>query len=524
MAEIQAGDSTQQPLPPRRTFTCVCGFDVEISDADPPAACPRCGRPILPGSLTVAALSIGATVIGDLRDEDAESLPVHPGDHLDHFRVLELLGAGGMGAVFRGRDESLQRFVAIKVIRGGHASPVLRERIIQEARAQARVAHHHVVHIYYVGIHHECPFFAMELVQGQTLAELIRRRRLPFADIVRYGLQTADALRHSARLGVIHGDVKPSNILLDESGSPKLSDFGLAGLSNETAEQRSSTGPAGTLNYMAPEVAGGRAPDARSDMYSLGVMLYELTFGELPHAASSESLQENLKQRQAGIVRFPDVMPEDRPEEWNGFLRRALHRDPARRFANWDQLLRELRQWRCTNAPTAGRISRLLAWLLDMTFIMIGAAITGIVHVLPAVVRGQSAESGGGPLVFLVPLLLTMLHLRWGTSVGKRLLHLRITDAFGLRPSRRKILLKSFGTYLPVWIGAVNEMLDFAYSLASQPEALSLTILKGILAAAAVIWLLANGVWLLFSRTRQTLMDRLLGLRVTLAITPDESS
>jgi Protein kinase domain/RDD family len=501
-------------------YTCVCGADVNVDVSSSETTCPDCSRKILSAGFTAASMSIGATVIGNVGEPLSDTLPVQPGDVLDHFSVTELLGAGGMGAVFRARDESLQRFVAIKVIRGDHENAARRERIIQEARAQARVGHNHVVHIYYVGIHHQCPFFAMELVNGQTLAQRIRETRLPFFDIVRFGLETADALRHSAKLGVIHGDVKPANILLDEDQSVKLSDFGLAGLSSETEDERSSTGPAGTLNYMAPEVAGGQAPDVRSDMYSLGVMLYELSYGELPHSASSDSLQDSLKQRQFAEVRLPSVIPDDRPEEWGGFLKHLLHRDPKRRFATWEDLHAALSKWRCTPAPIAGRISRGVAWMLDMGCVVLGAALTGIIELLPSVTLGLGGNSNGGPLLWLVPMFLTWLHLKLGTSPGKKLLHLQITDMFGLRPSRRRLLLKAFSTYLPIWVASIGELVEFLWPVGSSGAPIPPTMdwLKVGVAASAGLWIVANAIWLLFSKRRQTLTDYLLGLRVTLAV------
>ena len=501
----------------QRVYACVCGADVELGESDSAATCPRCQRSIMPAGLTSASMSIGATIIGDIGDPSTDTLPVQPGDHLDHFAVTDLLGVGGMGAVFRGRDESLQRFVAIKVIRGGKENAVRRERIIQEARAQARVSHNHVVHIYFVGMHHECPFFAMELVNGKTLAEYVRHRRLTFSEIVRIGLETADALGHSAMLGVIHGDVKPGNILLDDTLAVKLSDFGLAGISSDGDVEQSSTGPAGTLNYMAPEVAGGQLPDVRSDMYSLGVMLYELTFGELPHGPSSDSLEESLKQRQVADVRFPWTMPEDRPEGWADFLKRLLNRDRRQRFESWDEVQKELSHWQSSAAPPAGRIIRGVAWLMDMGCVGLGAAFTGLLDILPRIVRGLGGESGGGPLLCLVPVFLTWLHLRWGTSAGKKLLHLQITDKFGLRPSRRKLLCKSIGTYLPIWVAACNQLFEFLWAVGSSRAAIPSMIewfWVGVL-AASFAFMVVNGVWLLFSKKRHSLVDKLLRVQVT---------
>ena len=159
----------------------------------------------------------------------------------------------------------------------------------------------------------------------------------------------------------------------------------------------------------------------------------------------------------------------------------------------------------------------MLAWLLDMGCVLVGAAITGMMDVIPNILRGENASSNGGPLLFLAPLFLTWLHLRWGTSAGKKLLHLRITDAFGLLPSRRKLLLKAFSTYLLNWAAVFKSLFTFGLSAAAIPESQWLSITAAIPLILAIIWLGVNAFWLLFSSERRTLLDRLLALRVSVA-------
>src|SRR5205823_2027653 len=150
-------------------------------------------------------------------------------------------------------DESLQRYVALRVIRDGNRR--LDDRLIQEARAQARVNHPHVVHIYYVGHTGEYPFFAMELVKGPTLSQRLQQGPLRFADVVRVALQAVSALEQAIRFDIVHGDIKPGNILEADPQTIKISDFGLA---RRVAEGDEGSGISGTPEYMAPERVRGR--------------------------------------------------------------------------------------------------------------------------------------------------------------------------------------------------------------------------------------------------------------------------
>ncbi len=502
-------------------YQCVCGGEVPVLAGRERLVCPKCGRTIQSSVIPSSAMSFGATVIGGMTDDvDFESSIISAGDRLDHFTVLEPLGAGGMGAVFRAKDESLQRFVAIKVIRSrqSEADRVRRERLVEEARSQARVNHPNVVHIYYVGLHDECPFFAMELVPGQSLAKLVSERRLTFQEIVQIGLQTANALAHSASLGVIHGDVKPGNLLLSDCSLIKLSDFGLASRADDAGASSSQTGPAGTLNYMAPEVAAGQPANIQSDMYSLGVMLYELTFGELPHEASSESLEENLKARQLATVSFPKVWPKDRPEEFRGFLNRLLANDPNKRFRDYAELINELQLWQPTELINAGRVSRLVAYFLDLllTGVMFGLAIAASFAVRRIGGSWISEDSVHVPIMimFAAAVVWPMVHFKM--TVGKKLMQLRVVDDFGLPPKRIRAILFVLNSYLWLLIAPVTESTEMFARWAGYPQIHDGHWSFQLLNAALVLWVVLNGAWILFSRRRQSLLDRWLGLNVVL--------
>lgn len=509
--------TVNQPQPKTQRIQCVCGELFELPDTGTNTGnCPECSRPAFPTSQNSIVLQ--KTIIADVTagNEEFDAFPVGPDDHLDHFTILELIGAGGMGAVFRARDESLQRFVALKVIRGGDQVDDRRQRLIEEARAQARVSHPNIVHIYYVGMHNNCPFFAMELVDGDSIGEVTQGKRLDFSEIIEIAQQTTEALRHSAKLGVIHGDVKPANILLQNDGVIKLSDFGLAARIDANAASRKQTGPAGTLNYMAPEIAAGHPADERSDMYSLGVMLYELTFGELPGTNSSTSLQEQLKERQLANLKMPKVWPKDRPEGWRAFLEKILQNNRDDRFESFDELRRELANWKSDNALPAGRFQRACSYLADLSLAGVFAALTGLLGALPQMLSDRDSDNSGGPLLWLVLAATIWIHIRWKKSPGKKLMQLRIADTFGLNPAVWKLVLKSVGTYLFFWIAAVITLTDRLLGVLFGSGLSDTSVYETGLGLTAAILFVINAGWLIFSRKGQSAVDYFLDVKVVM--------
>lgn len=204
------------------------------------------------------------------------------GRRMAHYRVVAPLRAGGMGTVWRARDESLERPVALKVLtRELSREPTLVERFRREARSQARLSHGNVVPIYYIGESDGLMFFAMELIEGQSLADLIDRgQRLPWRRAVELMVGVGRALRHAHQRGLIHRDIKPGNLLLDETGHLKVADFGLA--LPMDADGRKLTGKGvflGTPWYCSPEQARAHDLDHRSDMYAMGACFYHMVMG-----------------------------------------------------------------------------------------------------------------------------------------------------------------------------------------------------------------------------------------------------
>jgi serine/threonine-protein kinase len=192
---------------------------------------------------------------------------------------VQLLGQGGMGAVYRGRDPELDRPVAIKVML--HATPDFVARFRREAQSIARLGHANIVQVYDFGVDgDDNPYFVMELIDGTPLDELVRARgRLPAVEVARLGKQAAAGLAAAHRAGIVHRDVKPSNLIVDGSGRLKLVDFGIARVSDASAQLTNAASWMGTPGYMAPEQAAGKSADARADVYALGMTLFELLAG-----------------------------------------------------------------------------------------------------------------------------------------------------------------------------------------------------------------------------------------------------
>src|SRR5690242_6845931 len=218
------------------------------------------------------------------------------GQVVAHYRILDKLGEGGMGIVYKARDSRLDRLVAVKVLRpDAVANPERQCRFVQEAKTASALNHPNIVHIYDIGD----AYIAMEYVAGRTLDQMTPRRGLPITQTLKYAVQIADALSRAHAAGIVHRDLKPSNIMVSEHGLVKVLDFGLAKLtepveSDELAPTRTLealTGEGtivGTPAYMSPEQAQGKKVDARSDIFSFGAVLYEMSTGSRAFRADSK--------------------------------------------------------------------------------------------------------------------------------------------------------------------------------------------------------------------------------------------
>lgn len=225
-------------------------------------------------------------------------MPLIDGSSFGGYDVVEPLGAGGMGEVWRARDTQLEREVALKVLpMAAETDDSARRRLLREARMASKLNHPNVCTIYEVGEAEGLSYIAMELVDGRSLADMLRDGPLPPEKVLRYGEQVAEALDHAHSRGVVHRDLKGANVVITKEGRAKVLDFGLAGrLTDDDLDQgvtlsmdsmELSGVVAGTLPYMAPEQLLGKPADARSDLWSLGVMLYEMTAGRRPFQGST---------------------------------------------------------------------------------------------------------------------------------------------------------------------------------------------------------------------------------------------
>jgi uncharacterized protein (TIGR03067 family) len=255
--------------------------------------------------------------------------PGHPG-RLDHYEILSVLGQGGMGIVLKAHDESLDRTVAIKVLAPQFAAnPSARKRFIREAKAVAAVVHEHVVAVH--AVDERVPYLVMQFVSGVSLQErLDRAGPLPLAEVLRIGMQIAAGLAAAHKQGIVHRDIKPSNILLENGVERvKISDFGLARAVDDASVTQSGV-IAGTPLYMSPEQARGEAVDPRSDLFSLGSVLYAMCTGHAPFRASGTMavLKRVIEDRPRPVR---DANP-DVPGWLEAIILTLLAKDPADRF------------------------------------------------------------------------------------------------------------------------------------------------------------------------------------------------
>ena len=269
-----------------------------------------------------------------------------PGSRFGPYELIDRLGQGGMGEVYRARDTRLGREVALKVLpENATASAEAKARFEREARAISRLNHPHICTLYDIGSERGTDYLVMELIPGDTLATRMRGDAVPEGEVVRLGAQIAEALDAAHKAGVIHRDLKPGNLIVTPGGNIKVVDFGLAkagadpGSPADTTQLETSPGVIlGTVAYMSPEHAHGSGIDARSDVFSLGIVLYQLATGKLPFTGST-TLETLLA---IAAAEWPCVENGVLPAGLERVLRRCLERDPAQRYSSMAELKADL--------------------------------------------------------------------------------------------------------------------------------------------------------------------------------------
>jgi tRNA A-37 threonylcarbamoyl transferase component Bud32 len=309
-------------------------------------------------------------------DPRTETAVLHPlvGKTLGQYRIEGVLGQGGMGIVYRAQDLKLQRAVAVKLLPPElTADPERRKRFLLEARAAARISHPAVAQVYDVDEQEGVTFIAMELVEGRTVRQLIQNRELDLLGAIDIAIQVAEGLARAHELGIVHRDIKPANVIVTRDGHAKILDFGLAkltapgestvttaggGVDLSTLTQTQIGSIKGTPAYMSPEQVKGGDLDARSDLFSLGAMLFEMATGEVP-------FQRPTPMETMHAVAFDDT-PSVRarcpnlPEELQRIVTRCLRKRPGDRYPDAGALARELRQLRRDTESGTRRLPSLL--------------------------------------------------------------------------------------------------------------------------------------------------------------------
>ncbi len=352
--EVFVAVCEHQPADQPRVLNELCGDDAHIKSEV---------QSLLSFHQNDTFLSASAMSDAGFADAADSQVSMPPGTKIGRCSITRLIGTGGMGMVYEARQDSPDRKVALKIMRAGGTSSAMVKRFAQEARALAILQHPGIAQVYDAGRELTAagpvPYLVMELVEGITLNTFINRHKLALPAKLKLILQICDAVAHAHLRGVIHRDIKPTNILVDETGRARILDFGIARLAESDARATISTSGGqvlGTLAYMSPEQAGGDPSkiDTRADVYSLGVVLYEVLTGKLPIDVTQVSIAEAVRR----IRELDSPPPSSHASECRGELDtiafKALSKDPARRYQSAQALAEDIRRY-LTGHPILAR-------------------------------------------------------------------------------------------------------------------------------------------------------------------------
>ena len=269
------------------------------------------------------------------------------------YQIVKEIGRGSMGVVYQARDPHIERLVAVKVLRQDRVtSEDFVRRFLKEARVIGRLSHSNIVAIYDVGEEDDMVYIAMELLDGVSLFDVIKGKKLNAIEIVTLGIQLAETLDYAHQKGVVHRDIKPSNIIVEENGQIKITDFGIAHVEDPNATLQTQAGEImGTPSYMSPEQVLSKPVDGRTDIFSLGVILYEMTAGRRPFGGDGKALMTVMNE----VVELTPQEPTGIPVGLSRAIMKALQKDPGKRFDTGKEFADALRVCLDDGGSTASR-------------------------------------------------------------------------------------------------------------------------------------------------------------------------
>jgi eukaryotic-like serine/threonine-protein kinase len=459
-------------------------------------------------------------------------MPLSIGDHLGPYKILAPIGSGGMGEVYRARDSRLHREVAIKVLPQSFATEASRERFQREARAASALNHPHICAVYDVGEAAGHPFLVMELLGGKTLREYIGKTALDIPAALALSIQVADALEAAHAKGIVHRDIKSANIFVSELGNAKVLDFGLAKQSGPadtqgtTATMLTAPGSAmGTIAYMSPEQARGEPVDARSDLWSFGVVLYEMVTASLPFDGPTSAIVFD-----ALLNKAPPPVRERNPKvpaELARIIGELLEKDRELRYPSATKLRHDLARLRAGLSPVGQRplvtrgIAATAAAVLLAAIVVVSAALAGAFFLRRSSPHTRPASKEWEQLTFFTdsavyPAL---------SPDGRMLAFIRGNDSF-FGPGQIDVKLLSGGEPVQLTNDSRNKLAptfspdgsSIAYSVVEPWDTWEVPVLGGephiLLPNAASLTWIEGGKRLLFSEIRD-------GLHMV-AVTTDE--